>query len=404
MISLTKKLFYDDVYLNTFTANVVEIKEVDGLFHIVLDQTAFYPEGGGQPCDMGSIDKIQVSHVYEEEGKIYHVVNEKPSNLHDIQCMIDWARRFDHMQQHLGQHILSACFHDLLGAETVGFHLGTEYVTIDVSLKNISSTEADKVEFLANQMIFRNLDVNQLYPNCNELQQLPLRKAPKVNENIRIIAINNFDYSPCGGTHPAHTGEVGLIKIRKWEKVRDTTRVEFICGHRSLKDFNWKNRYINEIASLLSIKDTDALKGVERIFTEYNGQKKELRRLKAQTLDYEALALYEHADEYQGVKIVNKLYENKDFGELRLLAAKIVSHPNTVVLIGTKNQKAQMLFSRSENVNINMHELFKEVSPMIDGKGGGNPHTAQGGGSDLSNLEGALHAAQTIILKRYLSS
>ncbi|WZL74594.1 DHHA1 domain-containing protein [Clostridiaceae bacterium 35-E11] len=400
---MTKKLFFDDVYLKTFHADIVEFKEVNNEFHIVLDQTAFYPEGGGQPCDTGVIDEMQVIYVYEDDGKIYHVLNQKPNTLHHITCNIDWTRRFDHMQQHLGQHILSACFYDLFQAETVGFHLSAEYVTIDITLKDLSSTEADKVEFLANQIVLHNLAVKQLFPNDDELQKLPLRKAPKVNENIRIIAINDFDYSPCGGTHPTYTGEVGLIKIRKWEKVRDSIRIEFICGNRSLKDYNWKNHYIHKIASLLSIKDTDALKGVERIFADYNAQKKELRRLKAQNLDYEALALYQQAPTFQGIKIIHQVYEDRDFGELRLLASKTVSQPSAIVLMGVKNQKAQMLFSRSENVDINMHMLFKEVSPMIDGKGGGNPHTAQGGGSALSNLEGALNAAQTIIIKRYLS-
>ena len=372
------------------------------MYHIVLDQTSFYPEGGGQPSDTGYIEDLYISHVYEEDHIIYHVTNAKPEKLQHLKCSIDWDRRFDNMQQHLGQHILSACIDKLINAETVGFHLGVDYVTIDVTMESISQIQVDKVEYFANQIVFNNLSVTQLYPNESVLKKIPLRKPPKVKENIRIIEINQFDFSPCGGTHPTHTGEVGLIKIRKLEKIRDTTRVEFACGNRALKDYNWKNNSINQISSLLSLKDVDSLKGVEKIYTENISLKKEIRKLKEENLNYEAGELYRQTPEKRGIKIITKVFENRDFGEVRLLAAKTVSNPGTMALLGVKNEKAQIILSCSDEVTINMNELFKEISPMINGKGGGNSKTAQGGGDDKGNLEGALQAAHTIVEKRYL--
>lgn len=402
MVSLTKKLFYDNIYLKEFTSNILSIEEIDKQFHILLDQTAFYPEGGGQPSDIGTIENIQVLYVYKKDNKIYHILREKPKKLHDVKCIIDWEKRFDHMQQHLGQHILSGCFHKFFNAKTVGFHLGEAFVTIDIALKTMSDVQAEKIEYFANQVIFSNLKVKQFYPTPKELSEMVLRKSPKVIKNIRIVEIDQFDFSPCGGTHLSHTGEVGMIKIRKWEKNKGNIRVEFICGNRALKDFYWKNNYINKISNLLSSKDIDTLHNVERIFSEYSLQKKEIRNLKETLLDYEASTLHKEASMFKDIKFVHKIYNKRDFWELKILASKIVAHPNIIVLFGTKNEKAQMILSCSKNIQINMNELFKMVCPIINGKGGGNSHTAQGGGDNILKLEDALEEAKNIILHNYL--
>ncbi|QXM06223.1 alanyl-tRNA editing protein [Crassaminicella indica] len=399
---MTKKLFYDNIYQKEFTANIASVKEIDGKFHIELNQTAFYPEGGGQPCDKGTIEGLEVSYVYEKNNKIYHIIDREPPKLHLLKCAINWERRFDHMQQHLGQHILSACFHKLFDAKTVGFHLGNEFVTIDITLNNISPVQIEKVEYFANQVVFNNLHVKQLYPTASKLSELPLRKPPKVKENIRIIEIDQFDFSPCCGTHSSHTGEVGVIKIRKWEKIRGNIRIEFVCGNRALKDFYWKNDTINKISKLLSVKDIDALSGVERIFSQYNSQKKEIRKLKEQLLDYEASTFYQSAYIVNNIKIINNIFDNRNFEDIRNLAAKIVSKPDVIVLFGLKNEKAQMILSCSKEIDINMTKVFKEVCPIINGRGGGNAHTAQGGGDQTSKLEEALKTAQDIIIHQYL--
>ncbi|WP_169832956.1 alanyl-tRNA editing protein [Geosporobacter ferrireducens] len=400
---MIKKLYYENAYTKEFTANIIEVKEQDAKFHIVMDQTSFYPEGGGQPNDLGKIDDSAIEYVYEENQKIYHVTEQAPENFYNVKCQIDWERRFDHMQQHLGQHILSACFEKLFDGETIGFHLGTDTVTIDITMENMLPSQAEKIEYLANQIVFNNLHVHQRYPNPDELKKMPLRKPPKVSDNIRVIEVDQFDYSPCGGTHPSYTGEVGIIKIRKWEKMKGGIRVEFLCGNRALKDYHWKNNSINKISALLSVKDIDAYEGIDRLYNEYGQMKKEIRHMKAQLTDYEADFLYDRSDVHKKTKLLVKVFEDRDINELRVLAAKITSKPDIIILFGTKQDlKVQMLFSRSKEIDINMNQLFKEVAPMINGKGGGNPQSAQGGGSDVSNLEGALQAAKQIIQNRYL--
>lgn len=398
---MTRKLFHENVYLKEFTANILKIREKEGKYYLVLDQTAFYPEGGGQPHDLGWIGNCEVEYVFEENGQIYHVTNLPPEKPDHVKCRIDWNRRFDHMQQHLGQHLLSAAFEKLFDAKTVGFHLGTEYVTIDVTLEEMSPTQAEKVEYLANQFVMNNLQVKQLYPDVETLEKLPLRKPPKIKENIRIIEVDQVDFSPCGGTHPSQTGEVGLIKIRKWEKIRGITRVEFLCGNRALKDYHWKNHQINAISNLLSVKDRDVQSAVERIYSENHSLKKDIRNLKEQFIDYEGAMLYRDAETLGPIKIIRKIFDQRDFGELRLLAAKLVSQPDVIVLFGTKDEsKAQIIFSRSKELEIPMNNLFKKVSPMINGKGGGNPQTAQGGGNNLENLEKALETAYSMIAEQ----
>lgn len=399
---MTRKLYHENVYLKEFTADIVGILEKEGKYHVLLDQTAFYPEGGGQPHDLGWIGDSEVEYVYEENNLIYHVINIPPEILQYVKCKIDWERRFDHMQQHLGQHILSSAFDNLYDAATVGFHLGTEFVTIDITLEDITKQQVERAEYLSNQVIWNNLHVKQLYPDSETLQSLPLRKQPKVTDNIRIVEIDQVDFSPCGGTHPSHTGEVGILKIRRWEKIRDTTRLEFICGSRALKDYTWKNDQINTLSNLFSVKDLDTQISVERMYHENQNMKKDLKSMKDLLMEYEAKSLYDQSEVSNSARIINKVFDGRDFGELRQLAAKVVSHPNVVVLLGTKdNEKAQIILSRSSEININMNELFKEIAPLINGKGGGNQQTAQGGGSDVTNLASSLLAAQNIIMKRY---
>lgn len=397
-----EKLFLNNPYFKNFKANILEIQESNRGFSVILDKTAFYPEGGGQPCDTGIIDGCNVSYVYEDEGIIYHVLDRKPRNFTDVDCCIDWDRRFDHMQQHCGQHILSAAFISILNAGTVGFHLGDEFVTIDLSINSISMEDIEKAEETANNIVFSNLPVIFHYPKSDELSQFKLRKPPSVNEDIRIVEIDGFDFSPCCGTHPLRTGDVGLIKIRKWEKNKDTIRVEFVCGKRALKDYTWKNRYINEISNILSSKDMDVLENVGKSINELHSANKEIKQLKDKNLEYEAEEFISTAETVKNVKIVKRVFADRDFKDVTYLAGKISKHSSVIALLGVKSSDAKMVFTRSTNINIKINEVFKEVLPLINGKGGGSPQTAQGGGTDTANLESALDGAYLILKNRYL--
>ncbi|AOY77598.1 alanyl-tRNA editing protein [Clostridium formicaceticum] len=401
----TEKLFWQNPYLREFTANILstEIYEKDPTkFIVIMDRTAFYPEGGGQPWDEGKIGNSNVSYVYEEEEIIYHVVDEAPTEKENIFCAIQWERRFDFMQQHLGQHILSHSFEELYNASTVGFHLGRDFVTIDIHQPSLTTEEIRLVEEKANKIIYDNLEVKSIFPTKDEVFKLPLRKQPSVEDNIRIIEIDGLDYSPCGGTHPKNTGSVGIIKIRKWEKNKDSLRIEFVCGLRGLKDFYWKNSQINELSNLLSVKDIEAQDAVTKLYQEHKELNKTLKNLKKTLLDYRVKELYLDAKEVKGYFLVVKEFEGEDFKELKTMASALSLYPKTIALLGTKNEKAQVVFSCSKEVPANMNQLFKEVISLINGKGGGNATSAQGGGDEIYNLESLLKAAEQKIMIEYI--
>lgn len=401
LVSLNK-LYLNDSYIKSFNSNIINVVKDNGNILIILDKTAFYPEGGGQPADSGTIGDCRIGYVYEKDDVIYHVADKEPLNLENVACTIDWGRRFDHMQQHSGQHILSAAFEKLLNGKTVGFHLGTDYVTVDISIDSLSVEEAARVELFANEIVFLNIPVKLHYPDADELSNFDLRKAPSVTQDIRIVEIEGFDFSPCGGTHPKLTGDIGLIKIRKWENNKDNIRVEFVCGKRALLDYSWKNEYINELSSLISTKDTELLENVKKAVNELHTANREIKGLKDKVLSYEASELYSAAEELKGVRVIKQLFSGRDFKEITSLAGKITKLNSAIALLGLKSDTAQMVFTRSQNVDIKINELFKETLPLINGKGGGNPMSAQGGGSDISNLGSALDSAYIILKNRYL--
>lgn len=395
-------MYLNDSYIKEFYADILNVVKKDGNIAVVLNRTAFYPEGGGQPSDTGLIGNCNVSYVYEEDGLIYHIINKEPDCLENLRCSIDWDRRFDNMQQHCGQHILSAAFEKLLKGATVGFHLGSEYVSVDIAIDSLSPDDALKVETMANDIVFKNLPVRYHYPKPEELSNFPLRKAPSVQDNIRIVEVDGFDFSPCGGTHPKLTGDIGLIKIIKWEKYKNSTRVEFLCGKRALQNYYWKNNYINEISNILSSKDLEVLDNIKKCTAELNAAERQVKLLKDKVLSYEASELYSLSDTINGTKVVKQVFADRDFKEITSLAGKIAKNASVIALLGLKSQNAQMVFARSSDVNIKINDLFKEVLPLINGKGGGNPQSAQGGGPDISNLESALDSAYIILKNRYL--
>ncbi|MCT4565803.1 MAG: DHHA1 domain-containing protein [Maledivibacter sp.] len=395
---MTIKLFYKNTYIKEFNANILQILEEDNKYHLELSQTAFYPEGGGQPSDIGYIEDNPVSHVYEKQDKIYHVVDKLPSKLETVNCRIDWEKRFDHMQQHLGQHILSAAFEKLHDAKTIGFHLSENSLTIDID-KVLSNKDIRKVEYFTNQIVFNDLSVQTIYPKEDELANMPLRKVPTVTENIRIVKLDDFDYSPCCGTHPNRTGEVGLIKIRKYEKYKSGLRVDFVCGNRALKDYLSKNDIVNSISSNLSVKQEEVLNSVERITTEFQDMKKENKYLKSEIINLEAIDLLSNAEIIHNIKIIKKTYCDRELGEIKQLSSSLVNDDSRIVILGiVTNNQARLLFSRSKNLNqINMKEILNDCIPLIDGKGGGSPFSAQGGGQNIDNLQIAVDTAYKAI-------
>src|SRR5699024_4971686 len=233
-------------------ANILEKSFKEDKYYFTLDRTIFYPHlAGGQPRDKGKINNINVIDVYEKDEDIVHILEEDIEGK-DVQLSINWDNRFDLMQQHTGQHLLSSSFRSLFNAETVGFRIGEDYSTIDIQKPSLNKQEVKQVEFLTNKIIQSNFEVLSYIVKEDKLDEIPIDKLPTTDEDIRIVEIMGLDYSPCCGTHVNSTGEVGLVKIRKWENNKGNTRIEFLCGFRALDDYYWKNQYINEISSIMS--------------------------------------------------------------------------------------------------------------------------------------------------------
>ncbi|HJV32311.1 MAG TPA: DHHA1 domain-containing protein [Bacillales bacterium] len=390
-ISVENKLFYQDAYLQSFSANV-EKQGVDqtGEPYVVLNQTAFYPTGGGQPFDTGTIHNVKVINVEEVDGEIRHYL-EKPlsSTINEVLGEIDWERRFDHMQQHAGQHILSAAFDQLFQYKTVGFHLGKEVLTIDLDTENLSEYDAKKAEDLANQIILENRPIETKWVSEQELEQYDLRKETKVKEDIRLVIIPDFDYNGCGGTHPNSTGEIRAVKILNWEKQKKKIRVEFICGNRVIEQFHDKQKVLLELTKLLSAPEKDMVRAVNRLLEEGKGVEKELEQAKERLLQLEALDLIKEHQMWNDEKMIRKVYQQRTIQELQKLARFItIAEENASVFLVSENEnRLQLVAARGTAGKVNMKKMMGEILPLLNGKGGGNEAFAQGGGEALMKGE-----------------
>jgi len=398
---LTERLYYQDSYLKEFKAKVIKKIKIDNQPAVVLDETAFYPTSGGQPYDKGVIQDVPVVEVVEEGDEIVHILKKelKEKINSGVVGKVDWKRRFDHMQQHSGQHILSAAFEKLWNADTVSFYLGDEICTLDIMKDNITSEEVKKAEILSNNIVLENKPVKVYFVGQERANELNLRKIPPQKGDIRIVEIKDFDICACCGTHCGTTGEVGLIKILKWEKRGVKIRLDFICGKRSLKDYYWKNELIKNISNKLTIKDIELGEVVERMLEERKETRKELREIKEKLQEYEAKRLIDETSmRDNGIRIINKVFEKKNFQEVRGLVQKIINlDDSVVVLAGIKNkgegEGVKILFACSRVLEYDMNGLIREAGKFIEGRGGGAPNFAQAGGKKAEGIEDALNFA-----------
>jgi len=395
---LTKRLYYQDSYLKEFKAKILKKIKIDNQPAVVLDESAFYPTSGGQPYDKGFIQDTPVVEVVEEGDEIIHILKEelKEKINSEVVGKIDWKRRFDHMQQHLGQHILSGALMEIWGAETVSFHLGEEICTLDIVKEKFSEEQVKEAEECTNEITFKNRPVKCYFVEGEEeLKRLNLRKIPEKTGKIRIIEVEDFDLSACGGTHCRATGEVGLIKITKWEKRGEKTRLEFICGRRAWKDYFWKNELIKNISNQLTIKDSELGEALDRMLEERKKTGKELKEYKEKLQEYEAKRMIDQSSLIDNrIKIINKVFEEENFQEVRELIQKIINlDESVIVLFGVKKGGAKILFACSRVLKYDMNGLAREAAKFIEGQGGGAPNFAQAGGKKVEGIDNALNFA-----------
>ncbi|MRH45103.1 alanyl-tRNA editing protein [Aquibacillus halophilus] len=380
---MTIKIFYKDPYIKSFTAKVIKQRQDhEGKWYVVLDKTAFYPTGGGQPHDIGSLNGSNVERVDDVEGEVRHYVQAPIDEIDNVKGEINWLIRFDHMQQHAGQHILSATFEELFGFKTVSFHLGKELCTIDLDIPELSLRDAEKAEGYANQIILENRPIEARWMNKEEVDQYELRKELSVEENIRLVIIPGFDYNGCGGTHPDTTGQVVAIKLLNWEKQRQRIRLEFVCGDRVRNQLGKKQSIINQLNQLLSSPEANLVTVVERLLKNEKEMGKSLQETREKLFNYEVTELTNNYEVINGTNVVGKVFDELSMKELQKIAKLVVGNKKDVVaiLINTTKAKLQLVVARGSEVNLSMSELIKNSLLIIDGKGGGNEELAQGGG------------------------
>ena len=384
-----EKLFYIDSYIKNFTAEIEEVKEVDDKFHVLLNKTAFFPGGGGQYCDLGIIDNINVLDVYEENDKIYHVLEKKPNRIHKVKCEIDWDRREYGMQHHFGQHIISACFNNEYKAKTVGFHLGKDFSTVDIE-GFFKEEDILKIEKMCNEIIRENITVEFLNITKKEAKKLKIKEdLSKLGDNRRVVKIDDIDMNLCCGVHMKNTLDLRVIKIKKFEKYKKATRIEFLCGTKAIEEMLKRENYLNKICKLLSSNEEDAYKIIENLNNKLNEVNKENRRLEEIISNYEVKEMIESAEKINNMNVIVKVYENKTMNYMNKIANKIIEKENNIGLFALKNDdRLNLLFACSKNLEkMDMNILLKDSIKLIDGKGGGSKVLAQGGGKNNSNLD-----------------
>lgn len=397
-LSVTEKIYYDDQYCREFTATVRELRPlVDDRWGVVLDRTAFYPEGGGQPGDTGWLDGIPVLDVYADKGAIVHVTAARPGG-ETVSGRLDWGRRFDHMQQHSGEHILSAAFDVLFAAKNVGFHLSADAVYIDVTLDTLSAEQAAAAEDAANAAIFANRPVRSEVVAAEDLDRFPLRKRPaKDYDAIRLVCMERVDCCPCGGTHVSATGEIGLIKIRSWERRAGTVRVDFVCGGRALADYRLNGAVARDLSSRFSVPVKDVPEAAERQSGKLEALAKELQSARQELTRRLADDMFDRADRLPDARLVMSFVPEATAGELSDLARRVLGCGRAVVLLATgceEQNKAHFLFACTPGIATDMSKLLKKALALTGGKGGGNAHWAQGGGAWCDKIEDALQVAR----------
>ncbi len=401
---MTVKHYNTNAYIKEFQAKVVALVDRNEGNAIVLDATYFYPEGGGQPCDLGMIDGVKIKDVIIEDDIIYHITDASIHHLtvdQSIDCTIDFDRRFAFMQQHTGQHILSSCAEKLFDANTIGFHMGDDYVTIDLD-KKLSSEDMDVLENMANGIIFSNKAVMAHYPTSEELSKMPLRKQPKVTENIRVIEVDGIDFSPCGGTHTKTTAEVGLLKIKRFETYKAGIRIEFGCGLYALNSFKKRNDTINSLMRLFSIQDSEIVTFCEQLLDNQKSDRHIISELKEQLYKMQVahlLANYEE-DLDADIKVISLMEASMSMNDLRFKTSLICEYDNHIVIAtATESEKTHFVLAKSKNLDslFDMGALFKAYIAPHGIKGGGNPFVAQGGSNQTLDILAIIESIETAL-------
>lgn len=392
---MTKRLYYQDTFLHEFDGTVTGVINGDRPA-VKLDQTAFYPTSGGQVFDTGTIrgegGEARVEQVEEtENGEVVHYINpadfERVRPGMKVRGTIDTFRRRDHMQQHSGQHVLSAAFERLYNMPTVSFHMSAETCTIDLATAGINDEQLKKAEALANQVVFENRPVGIRFVSLDEAKTLGLRKLPDVGKDeLRLIDIADFDLCACGGTHVKSTAQIGLILVRKSEKVKQGFRMEFVCGDRALRTARKDFETLTQAAALYSAALGEVPANIRKSLEEIKSAQKQQHRLLEELAEFWAEKMISANEGNGSFKLVKQVFADRDLAFVKLLAQKAAKHSGVVALLGTTQGQAAIVFSRSTDVDVDVSALMKDGMASVGGRGGGSKDLAQGGVPEVGKV------------------
>ena len=415
----TERLYYGDPYLRAFTASVIAGRTVDGKPAVALDRTAFYPTGGGQPNDTGTLNGVPVVDVVAEDGLVWHVLGgaaipedsgggshaagasgmgARPAILETeltgdtVSGALDWPRRFDNMQQHTGQHILSEAFIETHGAETVAFHLGATACTIDLNRTDLPPGALADAEAAANAVVDAALPVTAAFYAENDVAALPLRRPPKVTGQIRVVEVAGFDWSACGGTHVADASQVGLVKIVGAERRGAETRIAFLCGGRARADYARLQALAEGLAGRFTVGQHELAEEVDRLAAEHKAVRKELADLEGQWVEATAAALWSAAAAHGARRVIAQIVA-QPVERVKRLAQTLRGRSGAVIFLGVAGERPQLIFTRADDVALDIGGLFRTAAAAGGGRWGGRPDWAQGGAPTSEGLDKALAAA-----------
>jgi alanyl-tRNA synthetase len=381
----SERLYYTDTYLIEFDAVVRDVEPSGDRWMVTLDRTAFYPTSGGQPFDVGTLAEpdepaATVLEVTDrEDGTIVHLVDRPLEKNARVRGHVDWHRRFDHMQQHTGQHLLSGAFERQVQARTVSFHLGAESSTIDLD-KEVTADQLAAVEAAANIVVWEDREISVRFVTAHEAGKLPLRKDPTRTGDLRIVEIENYDLSACGGTHVNRTGAIGTIAIAGAERFKGGTRVEFVCGGRALRAYRALREAVTAGVRLASVLPHELPSAIEKLQAANRSQQKALEALQDRLAKFEAASLAARGRKVGGVTLIADAPAEWDAAGLKKLATAVAADPGRIAILMTAESPAQVVVARSQDVNIDAGEILQHVLAQFGGKGGGRGAVAQGGG------------------------
>ena len=387
---MTEKLFWKDPYQKTFTAEVLQQFRIPDGYAVELDQTCFYATSGGQPNDLGSLNSIAVKDVRMDGLQLLHILADVLPKGH-VEGAINWERRFDHMQQHTGQHILSAAFYKLFGAETSSFHLGEEFCSIELNQPSLTESQVQQAEQLANQVISQADPVKAFFVDPERASEYPLRKQSDLTESLRIIQISDFDLSPCSGTHVKNTGEVGMVFIFGHEKLSNSAKITFVCGKRVHSRYKKDLAVLKDLSKTLTTSFELLPDSIGKLQTQLKDLRKENNRFKEESLKNEAVGLIQQSRNWNGKTLLIRVWD-RPYSDLRFLAQRLSERENTLGALASSLDR-RVVFFKNPAVDFDLKAVFQEFLSSTGAKGGGPPHLMEAGGlKDSSSLENLLSA------------